>query len=193
MRNLFFLFLAFLFFQLTTFAQWAQKEDIPTARCFTSSCTLDGKIYVIGGTENTSPSGPSVGTMEVYDPISDSWDITKDPMPTSRVEFGACAVNEKIYAIGGATNHGASPFGMVEEYDPLTNIWDTNKDPMPTPRKGAAYGVIDNKIYVAGGTEVANYTASNKLEVYDPVTDTWDRHFRPNGLRNVFSYRCCNQ
>ncbi len=96
-------------------------------------------------------------------------------MPTSRVEFGACAVNGKIYAIGGATNHGASPFGMVEEYDPLTNTWDnTTKTPMPTPRKGAAYGVIDNKIYVAGGTEVANYTASKILEIYDPVTDTWD-------------------
>ncbi|MBT8387259.1 MAG: T9SS type A sorting domain-containing protein, partial [Ignavibacteria bacterium] len=122
----------------------------------------------------TSPSGPSVGTMEVYDPIQDTWDTTKAPMPTSRVEFGACAVIGKIYAIGGATNHGASPFGMVEEYDPSTGLWVTTKEPMPTPRKGAAYGVIDNKIYVAGGTEVANYTASKILEIYDPVTDTWD-------------------
>ncbi len=71
-------------------------------------------------------TGPSVGTMEVYDPISDTWDTTKAPMPTSRVELGACAVNGKIYAIGGATNHSASPFGMVEEYDPLTDNWDTH-------------------------------------------------------------------
>jgi len=155
------------------FAQWTQKADIPTARSWIESCTIDGKIYLIGGTESTSCNGPSVGTMEVYDPIPDSWDTTKDPMPTSRVEFCACAVNGKIYAIGGATNHSASPLGMVEEYDPLTNTWDTNKTPMPTPRKGAAYGVIDNKIYVAGGTAVANWTASNKLEIYDPVTDEW--------------------
>jgi N-acetylneuraminic acid mutarotase len=173
MKNLLLLFIAFLFFQLTTFAQWIQKEDIPTARSWVESCIIDGKIYVVGGTESTSCTGPSVGTMEVYDPTFDSWDTTKADMPTSRVELVACAVNGKIYAIGGATNHSASPLGMVEEYDPLTNIWDTNKTPMPTPRKGAAYGVIDNKIYVAGGTAVSNWTASNKLEIYDPVTDTW--------------------
>ena len=175
-KNLSLLFIVFLFLHLITFAQsrWTRKADIPTARCFTSSCTLDGKIYVIGGTESTYPGGPSVGTVEVYDPFTDSWDTTKAPMPTSRVELGACAVNGKIYAIGGAHNHTAPPLGMVEEYNPLTNTWDdTTKTPMPTPRKGAAYGVIDNKIYVAGGTEVANYTASKKLEVYDPATDTW--------------------
>jgi hypothetical protein len=174
MKNLSLLFTVFLLLHLTTFAQWTQKADIPTARSLLSSCTLDGKIYVIGGTE-TNAYGPSVGTMEVYDPFLDSWDTTKAPMPTSRVELGACAVIGKIYAIGGADNHSTPPLGMVEEYDPLTNTWDnTTKEPMPTPRKGAAYGVIDNIIYVAGGSAVANYTAYNKLEIYDPETDTWD-------------------
>jgi len=174
MKNLSLLFIAFLFLNLTTFAQsrWTQKADIPTARSFLSSCTLDGKIYVIGGTESTSASGPSVGTMEVYDPILDSWDTTKAPMPTSRVEFGACAVNGKIYAIGGTPFHIGSALGTVEEYDPLTNTWDTNKNSMPTPRLGCAYGVIDNKIYVAGGDD--DLTISKILEIYDPLTDTWD-------------------
>ncbi|MFC2086339.1 Kelch repeat-containing protein [Bacteroidota bacterium] len=152
---------------------WIKLADIPTPRCFLSGCTLDGKIYVIGGTESISSTGPSVGTMEVYNPTSDSWD-TKAEMPTSRVEFAACAVNGKIYAIGGVTNHGASPIGTVEEYDPLTNSWDINKTPMPTPRYGAAYGVIDNKIYVAGGATGSNFIISDILEIYDPVTDTWD-------------------
>jgi N-acetylneuraminic acid mutarotase len=177
MKNLSLLFIVFLILHLTTFSQsrWTLKADIPTARSWTESCTIVGKIYVIGGTESTSPLGPSVGTMEVYDPILDSWDTTKEPMPTARVEFVACAVNGKIYAIGGATNHGASPFGMVEEYDPLTNTWDdTTKTPMPTTRKDAAYGVIDNKIYVAGGSTVSNWVASNKLEIYDPETDSWE-------------------
>ena len=128
MKNLSLLFIAFLLLSNLTFAQvkeWIQIADIPTARSWTESCTVDDKIYVIGGTESTSCNGPSVGTMEVYDPNFDSWDITKAPMPTSRVELCASAVNGKIYAIGGATNHSVSPFGMVEEYDPLTNNWDT--------------------------------------------------------------------
>jgi hypothetical protein len=173
MKNLSLLFIVFLFLHLTTFAQWTQKADIPTARSFLSSCTLDSLIYVIGGTESTNPYGPSVGTMEVYDPILDSWDTTKAPMPTSREQLGSCAVNGKIYTIGGAPNHGGSPLGTVEEYDPSTDMWST-KTPMPTPRYGCAYGVIDNKIYVAGGTVDNNFTASNKLEIYDPETDTWD-------------------
>jgi N-acetylneuraminic acid mutarotase len=173
MKNLSLLFLTFLFFQLSTLAQWDQLEDIPTARYFLSGCTLDGKIYVMGGTESTSSTGPSFGTIEVYDPILDSWDITKADMPASRVEFCVCAVNGKIYVIGGAPNHGGSPLGTVEEYDASTDTWST-KTPMQTARYGCAYGVIDNKIYVAGGTVDDNFTTSNILEIYDPVTDSWD-------------------
>jgi N-acetylneuraminic acid mutarotase len=173
MKKLSLLFVAFLFFQLTTFAQWDQLKDIPTARYFLSSCTIDGNIYVMGGTASTSSTGPSVSIMEVYDPTLDSWDITKGDMPTSRVEFGACAVNGKIYAIGGAPNHGGSPLEIVEEYDPSTDTWST-KAPIQSARYGCAYGVIDNKIYVAGGTVDNNFTASNKLEIYDPLTDNWD-------------------
>ena len=153
---------------------WVPLEPIPTARSWASSCLLDGKIYVIGGTPGTHYTASAVGTMEVYDPILNSWDVTKAAMPTARVEICAGAVNGKIYAIGGAPNHPGSTFGTVEEYDPLTDTWNTDKMPMPTPRKGAACSVISNKIYVAGGTAFSNYSPSNKLEIYDPATDTWD-------------------
>lgn len=173
-KNLALLFIVFLFLHLTTFAQWTQKADMPTARYNARSCTLDGKIYVIGGDSSTTWNGPGIGTMEVYDPALDSWDTTKAPMHTGRVEFGVCVVNGKIYAIGGANTHSSFPFGMVEEYDPVTGLWDTTKTPMPTPRKGAAYGVIDNKIYVAGGSPNSGYIGTSILEIYDPATDTWD-------------------
>jgi N-acetylneuraminic acid mutarotase len=128
---------------------WVQKVDLPTARCYLSSCELNGKIYVIGGGQSNMSS---LNTIEVYDIATNTWDITKADMPTSRVEFCLCAVNGKIYAIGGASAHVGTVTGKVEEYDPLTDSWDTNKSPMPTPRQGAACGVIDDKIYVAGGT-----------------------------------------
>jgi N-acetylneuraminic acid mutarotase len=156
------------------FAQWTQLTEIPTARTFSASCEVDSIIYVLGGTGSTNTNGSGTTIMDVYSPILNSWDTTKADMPTGRVELGVCAVNKKIYAIGGAANHGSSPLGMVEEYNPLTDSWETNKTPMPTPRKGAAIGVIDNKIYVAGGTAVSNFTASNKLEIYDPATNTWE-------------------
>ena len=161
------------------FAQWTQLTGIPTARTFAASCEVDSKIYVLGGTASTNTNGSGTGIMDVYNPILNSWDTTKANMPTGRVELGVCAVNKKIYAIGGSANHSSSPLGMVEEYDPLTDTWNINKTPMPTPRKGAAFGVIDNKIYVAGGTAVSDFTASGKLEIYDPVTNTWDVTKKP--------------
>ena len=150
---------------------WYPKADIPTTRCFASSCEIDGKIYVIGGGQHVSTC---LNTMEVYDPATDTWDTTKADMPTARAELCVAAVNGKIYAIGGALSHIGPTLGMVEVYDPLTNTWDTTKTPMPTPRKGAACGIINNKIYIAGGTAVSNWVPSDKLEIYDPITDTWD-------------------
>ena len=174
LHNLFLIkvFMGLLLLVSFCFAQsgtWTPKASIPTPRCFAGSCELNGKIYVIGGSQTTSSS---LNVMEVYDPITDTWDTTKTDMPTAREELCVAAVGGKIYAIGGATAHAGSPLGMVEEYDPQTDTWNTNKQPMPTARMGAAYGVINNKIYVAGGSPGPNL-ASDKLEIYDPAIDQW--------------------
>jgi hypothetical protein len=170
MKNLSSLFMAFLFLHFTTFAQWSQKKDMPTARYQAASCELWGKIYVIGGSASLYSS---MNILEVYDPVTDSWDTTKTDMPTARVELCTGAVDGKIYAIGGATSHTGPPLGMVEVYDPVTDTWDNNRIPMPTSRKGAAVGVIDNKVYIAGGSDNSNFSPSKKLEIYDPANDNW--------------------
>ena len=67
----------------TCFAQgpWTQKEaDMPTGRWELSTCVVDGKIYAIGG---AGPVYQALGTVEVYDPATDSWDTTKTRMPTA--------------------------------------------------------------------------------------------------------------
>ena len=149
---------------------WTQKANIPTARTYAASCELNGKIHVIGGAQDLNSS---LNTMEVYDPVTDSWDTTKAPMPTGRTEMCVAAVNGKIYAISGAPHHSGNPVGMVAEYDPVTDTWDTNNLPIPTPRSEAAYGVINNKIFIAGGNISSTFTVSKKLEIYDPATNTW--------------------
>lgn len=68
-----------------------------------------------------------------------SW-VSKAPMHVARSYIGVGVVNGKIYAIGGATQHGSSPnslsggfVGTNEEYDPASDTW-TYKSAMPTPR-----------------------------------------------------------
>jgi N-acetylneuraminic acid mutarotase len=133
---------------------WTTKADMPTPRWEHYTCVVDGKIYVIGG---AGPVYQTLGTVEVYDPATDTW-TEKSEMPTARQGLSTSVVNGKIYAIGG----GASPsagygtavdtFSTVEEYDPVTDTW-TTKSPMPTSRGWHSANVVDEKIYIFGGSQ----------------------------------------
>jgi N-acetylneuraminic acid mutarotase len=126
------------------------------------------------------------------DVVEDTW-LSKASMQVARSNLGVAVVNGKIYAIGGSTESGLSPYsvgidykakGWVadtnEEYDPTTDTW-TFKTPMPTPRYGFAIVAYQNKIYCIGGA--SNFQPPNGFygailtranEVYDPATDTWE-------------------
>ena len=77
---------------------WIRKADMPTKRFGVSSAEVDGKIFVIGG----SQSGKRLATVEVYDPATDTWEAGVD-MPTARSGHASTTVKGKIYAIGGQT------------------------------------------------------------------------------------------
>jgi len=60
---------------------------------------VDGKIYVIGGWFH-SIQGPIYATVEVYDPVTDTWMKGSD-IPVTTAEFSASVVDGKIHVIGG--------------------------------------------------------------------------------------------
>ena len=98
--------------------------------------------------------------------VEDTW-TKKADMPTARFFLGTCAVDGKIYAIGGAA---APHVGMsvVEVYDPGTDTW-TSKANMSTATVGLGASVVNGKIYAIGGAELS----VGKVEEYDPGTNTW--------------------
>ena len=110
----------------------------------------------------------------------------KAGMPTARMLLGACAVDGKIYAIGGgpAPHMGSS---AVEEYDPETDTW-TRKAPMPTPRAGLGVSVVNGKIYAIGGGELN----AGVVEEYDPQRDTWVRKSNMPTVRGFLSVNVVN-
>ena len=97
----------------------------------------------------------------------DIW-TKKADMPTARYFLGSCAVDGKIYAIGGAPQPHV-PLSVVEAYDPPTDTW-TRKASMPVAKAGLGTSVVDGKIYAIGGGGGARSTYE-----YDPATDTWAR------------------
>jgi N-acetylneuraminic acid mutarotase len=154
---------------------WKAKISMPTARWGHSAILVDGKIYVIGGSNTTGWNAAAVSTVEVYDPSNNSWDVNKAPLPTARVHMSSCELSGKIYLIGGRPSWGRDPKGNVEVYDPATDTWDTSKEPMPMPRAGGGCCAINDKIYIVGGTSgSATYYPHNNLQIYDPITDSWD-------------------
>ena len=145
---------------------WTKKADMPTARVELSTSVVNGKIYAIGGWQ-AFPNGTR--TVEVYDPMTDTWTKKADDMPTARAAFSTSAVNGRIYAIGGRFINPA----VVEEYDPAADTW-TKKTDMPTARAAFSTSVVNGKIYAIGGSPGANAVIPT-VEEYDPVKDKWTK------------------
>ena len=143
---------------------WTTKASMPTARAQLGVAIVNGKIYAIGG-ENNSATGPNVLNInEAYDPATNTW-TTKKPMPTARHSFGIAVYQNKIYCIGGSIN---GPYlAVTEVYDPATDSWET-KTSMPTARAALTANTVNGKIYLMGGNP-GNITN----EAYDPATDSW--------------------
>jgi N-acetylneuraminic acid mutarotase len=149
---------------------WSAKCPLPERNTWLASCTLDGKIYVIGGAADLTV----LSAVEVYDPVTDTWDTTKAEMSGGRWGLSANVVDGKIYAIGGVEGASGPALSKVEVYDPDSNTWELKAE-MPTARVGFASCVIDDKIYVLGGAPSEPFqTPLRTVEVYDPKADSWN-------------------
>ncbi len=170
---------------------WKAIARLPSKRGAGAAVVVNGKIYVIGGATTLpgasdpairfdgKPHDMCVGTVDEYDPATNSW-RSRAPMPTARNHFFGAEVGGKIYAIGGRLGSTfitrASNTDVVEEYDVAQNLW-TTKAQMPTARSGMAGGVWHGRIYVGGG-EFQNdkiVAAFRAFEAYDPATNSWDQ------------------
>lgn len=144
---------------------WFDKGFTDRYRYDAASSTVNGKIYIMGGTNNFDKNYMKHNL--AYDPTTNTWE-TKADMPTARYSHDAVEVNGKIYVIGG--NDDRQYLGTVEIYDPQTDTWQTGKS-MPTPRAYLALTVANGKIYAIGGYNLEGYLTT--VEEYDPVMDEW--------------------
>ena len=126
-----------------------------------NACILNGKIYVIGGINNSFPGG--INIVEAYDPITNSW-ITSDdyrnpnkpPMLSNLRAFGqAVTFNNKIYIIAGRNNKSVQYYdpsvstATWQDYTPLDNI-RSNFSAVVAPAISGYNGV---SIYILGGVD----------------------------------------
>ncbi len=160
---------------------WTRRADMLTARYALAAAVVDGRIYTIGG---VNESGDHVATVDEYNPVTDTWRSRAD-MPTPRQNLVAVAVDGRIYAIGGWNGWDEnSCFATVEMYDPTTNMW-TRRTDMPTARFGLTAAVVNGYIYILGGG-FRKGVIDPPVELYDPSTDTWTTRHAPYPVSNSY-------
>jgi N-acetylneuraminic acid mutarotase len=124
------------------------------------------KIYAgLGLTLSVPDIEPFVATVGSPAP----WQFAPS-MPVGRYGHCACAVDDKIYVMGGG--QGAEPpLDEVFQYDSATGHWEPRAK-MPIGRASTACSVVDGIIYVIGG--YMDYLGNDDaVDAYDPAQDAW--------------------
>lgn len=154
---------------------WVERAPVPDDMVAGMAAgVIDGKLYVAGGSGAPcfSTGCTIIGTLRVYDPSTNTWDMTRASMPTPMSLHSVGVLNGHLHVIGGVTGCGNCNVGETihQVYDPVTNHWTIDM-PMPTGRASFVSGVIDGRLYATGGASGTwpNTSWKNALEVYTPA------------------------
>ncbi|MBM4466072.1 MAG: hypothetical protein FJ014_11065 [Chloroflexi bacterium] len=144
--------------------RWKARAPLPIPRRGLALVAYEGRVYAIGG---ESADGVS-GTVERYDPQTDSWTSLADK-PTAVADVAAALIGGEIYVPGGRTLSGNST-AVVEAYHPETDTWK-RKAPLPVALSAYALAALEGKMYLFGGWDGSAYVDS--VYEYDPAQDVW--------------------
>ncbi|HEY7983216.1 MAG TPA: kelch repeat-containing protein [Ktedonobacterales bacterium] len=103
---------------------------------FAAATGLDGRVYAISEDPYYTTPTSTQGSVEVYDPIANSWSDTT-PLASPRWALAAATLSDgRILAIGGETSdyYCAQPSTVIEAYDPANRYWSPMASLPGTPQ-----------------------------------------------------------
>lgn len=157
--------------------QWEPCAALPAPRSGYALVALEGKLYLLGGTDGTGYRAE----VWQYDPESDAWS-ERTTMPTPRAFAAAAALDRQIYVVGGLNDSG--PLAITERYIPAEEGLGTPWSPQTPLGAPAAHGAA-----AAAAGQIFLFTASaeaTELAVYNPEFDTWATSATPlSALRDL--------
>lgn len=152
---------------------WASRAPMPPPyRTWFGAAALDGKIYVVGGSDaNIFEMTTLFDTVQEYDPKLDRW-TERAPLLRPRGLLAAATLHGRIYALGGDSWWEVGPFtAMAEAYDPETDTW-TPQAPLRTGRNALGAVTLEGKLYTVGGWDWAGPSAALERDVFPEATIT---------------------
>jgi len=148
---------------------WSEAKPAPTARSSATGAVIDGNLYIAGGRRREQDGITNLGTLERYDPETDTWTRLR-PLPQPSGGLNGAALNGTLYVFGGEYfSEGGGVYDHTWAYAPRADDW-TELSPMPTPRHGLAGVAIDERVFAIGGNTAAGIGAatSSLVEVLIP-------------------------
>jgi N-acetylneuraminic acid mutarotase len=165
---------------------WIRRAPLPVAIAEVGVGEIDGKLYVVGGTDQ---SGNFCSSNWMYDPALDRWQ-ERAPLPRASSHIGITELGGQLYAVGGlSANVHMGPQGSVLAYDPQLDRW-TALAPLSTPRGSLASAACRGKLHVFGGHDstttrkvrteggaemIVGIGTVRTHEIYDPVAHQWSQ------------------
>jgi len=154
---------------------WSDGPTMSVPRMSASSCILDDKVFVMGGSTSLMAGDPNAQTrhctVEMLDlSIGDAqhW-VPCASMAAVRSGLGAAEVAGFVYAFGGF--NGTAVFESMERYEPQADKW-LPAPSMQTKRFAFATVTKSGKIYAIGGGDGVGVL--NKVECFDVVGSQWE-------------------
>tara|TARA_E500000331_G_C17244047_1_gene708366 strand:+ start:598 stop:1590 length:993 start_codon:yes stop_codon:yes gene_type:complete len=134
-------------------AQWRDAAPFPLPRNQHASVVLDDKIYVVGGQLHHDSVQIDQDRVDIYDPVSDTWEQGPSlPYGHSHSEGATFVYEGRIYMVAGHTTPEGGNKGFCQNILTLEagGEWEVTAK-LPKPMSSPASRIIDGKLYVIGG------------------------------------------
>jgi N-acetylneuraminic acid mutarotase len=128
---------------------WGYGTPLPGPCNAAAGGVINNKLYVAGG----ATRGPIEEYMKnwVYDPVTNSWDVTIAPMlPPGRCEVVSGVISDELYVAGGFPPPTDPATNTLFVYNASSDTWAT-RAPMPAARYRGAAAAVGGKLYLVGG------------------------------------------
>ena len=141
----------------------------------TEAVALGGLVVVVSGDDDDA-----VGTLEAYDPLSDSWEDLP-PLPQRLMLVAAASEGKKLYITGGidkATGQYSDNVYCLDKSGAKAEQWTTLTSKLLSPRVGHASASINGSLWIAGGQFAdsdSSSSSASSVEVYDIKSQKWVR------------------
>ena len=129
---------------------WSTAGALITLRSSHSATLLgNGKVLVAGGIDQQASGWESLGSAELYDPVSAKWTAVAPLGSTRSIHTASLLSNGMVLVVGGAVM--SNPQIYAETYDPSTDKWTAVFTGTESRAYHRATALANGDILIAGG------------------------------------------